>query len=127
MHTWLGTCTMKNILFEYPYFIFRDEDPEDSIVIQREAWIRPINLLHEPYDAILNDGENSFHLIFGKQINGRFLCIPNYFIGCELASYDDICWNTESLSEAAGHNGKIDYNDISAICYALKSIKPHLD
>ncbi len=117
---------MEKILFEYPYFIFKEEDPEDSVLIRKQASIRPVNLSHEPYDAILNNGENSFHLIFGKQINGRFLCIPNWFIGCELASYDDIQWNEMSLSEAADSNGKIDYNDVSAICYALKSMKPYL-
>ena len=117
---------MEKILFEYPYFIFREEDPEDSIIVQREASIRPVNLSREPYDAVLNDGGNSFHLIFGKQVNGRFLCIPNCFIGCELASYDDISWNEESLSEAAECSHYIDYNDVSAICYAIKALKPYL-
>ena len=117
---------MEKILFEYPYFVFMEEDPEDSVIIQKEASIRPFNLAHEPYDAVLNDGVNSFHLIFGEQINGGFLCIPNWSIGCELASYDDIRWNEESLSEAAGHSGQIDYNDVSAICYALKALIPYL-
>lgn len=117
---------MEKILFEYPYFIFNEEEPDDSVIVQREAYIRPVNLSHEPYDAVLNDGGNSFHLIFGKQINGRFLCIPNYSIGCELAAYDDIRWNEESLSEAAEFSRKMDYNDVSAICYALKALKPYL-
>lgn len=117
---------MEKILFEYPYFIFKEEDPESSVLIQRQASIRPVNLSHEPYDAFLDDGENCFHLIFGRQINGRFLCIPNWFIGCELAAYDDIQWNEWSLLEAADYNGKIDYNDSSAICYALKTLQPHL-
>ena len=117
---------MEKILFEYPYFIFREEDPDDSIIVQRQASIRPVNLTHEPYDAYLNNGENSYHLIFGKQINGHFLCIPNWFIGCELASYDSIEWNESSLSEAVYYNGRIDYNDVSAICYALKAIEPYL-
>lgn len=117
---------MEKIVFEYPYFVFKEEDPEDSVIIKKEASIRPINLSHEPYDVILNDGENSFHLIFGKQINGRFLCIPNWFIGCELASYDDVHWNEESLSEATEFSRTINYNDVSAICYALKTLKPHL-
>ncbi len=117
---------MEKILFKYPYFIFNDEDPEESYIIQREASIRPLNLLREPYDVILNDGDNCFHMIFGTQINGHFLCVPNYFIGCELASYDDIQWNEMSLSEAADHYGQLNYNDISAICYALKSLQSHL-
>lgn len=117
---------MEKILFEYPYFIFKEESPEDSLLIQKQASIRPVNLSQEPYDVFLNDGDNCFHLIFGTQVNGRFLCIPNYFIGCELASYDDIQWNEWSLHEVADYNGKIDYNDISAICYALRSLQPYL-
>ncbi len=117
---------MEKIRFDYPYFLFKEEDPEDSVLIKRQASIRPVNLSHEPYDVFLNDGGNCFHLIFGRQINGRFLCIPNQFIGCELASYDDIQWNEASLSEAAECNGKIDYNDVSAICYALKALQSYL-
>lgn len=117
---------MEKILFEYPYFIFKEESPEDSLLIQKQASIRPVNLSQEPYDVFLNDGDSCFHLIFGTQVNGRFLCIPNYFIGCELASYDDIQWNEWSLHEVADYNGKIDYNDISAICYALRSLQPYL-
>lgn len=117
---------MEKLLFEYPYFIFKEEDPEDSILIQKQASIHPVNLAHEPYDVFLDDNEHCFHLIFGKQSNGRFLCIPNYFIGCELSSYDDVQWNEASLSEAADYNGRIDYNDISAICYAIKALHPHL-
>lgn len=118
--------SMEKILFEYPYFIYREEDPEDSVIVQRQASIRSGNLTHEPCDAYLNNGENSYHLIFGKQINGNFLCIPDWFIGCEIASYDNIEWNESSLSEAVYYNGRLDYNDVSAICYALKTIKPYL-
>ncbi len=117
---------MEKITYSYPYFIFCEEEPEDSVVTQRIASIRPVNLDHEPYEAFLNDGNNSFHLIFGRQINGHFLCIPNWNIGCELASYDDIQWNESSLSEITDCTGKIYYNDVSAICYALKAIKPYL-
>lgn len=117
---------MEKIRFEYSHFIFNEDEPDDSVIVQREATIRPVNLSHEPYVAILNNGENSFHLIFGKQVNGHFLCIPNCFIGCELASYDDIRWNEESLTEATEFSHKINYNDVSAICYALKALAPHL-
>lgn len=37
---------MEKILFEYPYFIFREEDPEDSVIVQRQASIRTVNLSH---------------------------------------------------------------------------------
>lgn len=117
---------MKKITFEYPYFLFCDEDPEDSIFINRQASIRPLNLIKEPYEVFLYDSGNSYHMIFGRQAVGRFLCIPNWGIGCDLASYDDIHWNETSLSESVERHGRIDYNDISAICHALKVLKPHL-
>lgn len=117
---------MERILFQYPYFVFNEDDPENSDIIPREACIHPLNLSHEPYEAILIDGEKNFHMIFGGQANGNFLCIPNCFIGCELSSYANVHWNDLSLTEAADYNGRLNYNDVSAICYALKTLQPHL-
>ena len=42
---------------------------------------------------------SSFHLLVGPQENGHFACIPNWNIGCELASYSDTFWNREQLRE----------------------------
>lgn len=42
---------------------------------------------------------NSYNVIFGKYINGGFCSIPNWNVGCELAGFDDVFWNTESLSK----------------------------
>lgn len=42
----------------------------------------------------------SYNVIFGKYINGGFCSIPNWNVGCDLASFDDIFWNTESLTKA---------------------------
>lgn len=43
---------------------------------------------------------NYYSVIFGKYVNGGFCCIPNWGIGCELASFKDIFWNTESIGRA---------------------------
>lgn len=40
---------------------------------------------------------NFYHVIYGEQVDGGFCCIPNWRIGCELAAFHDIFWNTESL------------------------------
>ena len=79
--------------------------------------IYPIQLHAQPYEAKLNLNGNSYHLIFGRQINGWFLCIPNHRIGVELAHPSDRFWNKESL-EAAG----MTTNEASTIARALKEL-----
>ena len=49
------------------------------------------------YEAIVEGRGSSFHLIAGPQINGMFLCIPNWDVGCELSDLSDIFWNSEQL------------------------------
>ena len=58
----------------------------------------------------------SFHLIFGRQINGRFLCIPNWQFGCELAQLSNRSWNLNSMLEK---DSRLDYEDATAITCAL--------
>jgi hypothetical protein len=40
-----------------------------------------------------------YHVIIGKHDYGRYVCIPNWDVGCELADYADTFWNTERLSK----------------------------
>nr|DAH72737.1 MAG TPA: hypothetical protein [Bacteriophage sp.] len=46
--------------------------------------------------GIIHDG-NYYSVIFGKYINGGFFSIPNWNCGGELAGFNDIFWNTESI------------------------------
>ena len=117
---------MEKIRFQFPVFLYQDEDPDSSEIATENAVISPIRLDAQPYEISLSARGYRFHLIFGKQCHGNFLCIPDWNIGCELSYYNDIFWNEESLSSATESSGRIDYNDISAICYALKTIEPHL-
>lgn len=55
-------------------------------------------------EITVNHNGNSYHIIYGEQINGGFCCIPNWGIGCELAEFWDVFWNTESLSRALKNN-----------------------
>lgn len=41
---------------------------------------------------------NYYSVIFGRYVNGGFFSIPNWGLGGELATYDDVFWNTESLN-----------------------------
>lgn len=43
---------------------------------------------------------NYYSVIFGKYVNGGFFSIPNWNCGGELSAFDDVFWNTESISKA---------------------------
>lgn len=43
---------------------------------------------------------NYYSVIFGKYINGGFFSIPNWNCGGELAAFNDVFWNAESISKA---------------------------
>ena len=83
--------------------------------------IHPIQLHAQPYEAKLALNGNSYHLIFGRQINGWFLCIPNHQIGVELAHPSNQLWNQGSLEEAG-----MAISEASTIAYALKEISQYI-
>ena len=62
--------------------------------------ILPINLSGSPYEVTLEICDYRYHLIFGRQINGWFICVPNWNIGAELAHPSDTLWNRTSLCKA---------------------------
>jgi len=89
-----------------------------------ECWpgdIFPIQLLHQPYEAIVHVRGFSYHLIFGEQSNGWFLCIPDWQIGTPLAKPTDTFWNEECLIQAG-------VSEIDAVCItdALKALNEYL-
>lgn len=53
--------------------------------------VRHINIDYEGY---------SYHVIYGRYINGGFFSIPNWNVGGELATFDNVLWNTESIARA---------------------------
>ena len=63
-------------------------------------WDCSINLIDQHgsfYEADIQGNGYSFHVIVGPQVNGRFLCIPNWHVGCELAALSDVFWNSEQI------------------------------
>lgn len=46
--------------------------------------------------GISHDG-NYYSVIFGEYANGGFFSIPNWNVGGELASFEDVLWNEQSL------------------------------
>ena len=106
------------VSFEYPVVHYDFDDPDKTIVLRHNASIEPMQFDHEPYEMALTTARGYYyHMIFGNQINGNFLCIPNWHVGCELAGLDNISWNMDSLLQCGIQ--QIVYEDISAIVYAL--------
>lgn len=104
---------MKKIDFWYSV---PDEDEAGyDTAIARHGTIRAINLSCEPYEICINANGFGFHTIFGTQVNGHFLCIPDWGVGCELASYTDRFRNIESILRS----GRIGRNEAYAIGNAL--------
>jgi len=48
-----------------------------------------------------------YHVIFGSHAYGNYLCVPNWNVGCELADYSDLFWNTERLSRIISNQDAI--------------------
>ena len=112
------------ISFEFPVVYFYSDDPEDAEVSYCKGAINPIQLDQEPYEANLEAQGYRFHLIFGTQINGNFLCIPNWQFGCELAGLSDKDWNLDSILKVGS---QLDYEDATAIVWGLALISEFLN
>lgn len=109
--------------FEYPVVTFHSDDLEDTEVSYYNGKIIPICLEKEPYEMTLETQGCSFHLIFGSQINGNFLCIPNWQFGCELSDYPDRHWNMDSILR---EYSQLDYEDATAIAWGLSLISKYI-
>lgn len=109
---------MEPIQYWYPVVYLDENDYEDSVVVRQHGSIIPYRLDREPYEAKVNAGASSFHLIFGHQVSGMFLCIPDWNIGCEFSELSDRDQNLDSLLKT----DRLDYEDSTAIVWALYSI-----
>lgn len=74
----------------------------------------------KPYEINISTNGNSFHVLLGSHLGGNFICIPNWEIGCELASFSDAFWNSEKLSK---HINPI---DAECIAYSIKKLSKAL-
>ena len=72
------------LTYQYPVVYFYGDDEEDSEIIRKEGQIEPLKTDKEPYEAIVSAEGYSFHILFGSQVSGMFLCIPGWHMGCEL-------------------------------------------
>lgn len=109
---------MGPILYWYPVVYLDEDDPEDYVVVREQGRIIPSQLNREPYEANVEARGYSFRLIFGKQTNGMFLCIPDWNTGCNLSELTDYDWNMDSLLKT----DRLDYEECTAIAWAISSI-----
>ena len=66
---------------------------------------------------------SSFHLIVGHHKYGKYICIPNWNIGTELASLSDRFWNYERLTRYTEMEGVDAYSIVSALAELSKIIE----
>ena len=112
------------ITYQFPVVHFFGDDPEDSELTTYGAEIDPIKLDKAPYEAYVSALDSKYHIIFGKHHAGGFLCIPDYHVGCEISSLDDVFWNHESIL----HNEEqLTYEESTAIAYALKTLSNYVE
>jgi len=66
---------------------------------EKAAWQGTNHLLSEevPYEAEVCARGSSFHIILGNHSYGKFLCVPNWEIGIDMAPPSDRFWNFERL------------------------------
>ena len=65
----------------YQYPVTPSTASDSTTVIQRKGTIQPIRMEKEPYEAVVSAEGSRFHLLFGSQYSGNFLCIPDWHIG----------------------------------------------
>ncbi|EFE90962.1 hypothetical protein GCWU000341_02069 [Oribacterium sp. oral taxon 078 str. F0262] len=64
--------------------------------------------------------DRSFYLIFGHQINGFFLCIPNWQFGFEPAELDG---ENRDMNSMRRRTPLITYEDVTARARALSLLR----
>ena len=65
-----------------------------------------------------------FRIIIGKHRTGRFLCVPNWNIGTEMAETSDTFWNSERIEK---YFPEIEPNKIASIVAAIKAVGEKID
>jgi len=73
-----------------------------------------------PYEIEVSARGSYFHILFGDHAYGKYLCIPNWDVGCELADFSDTFWNTERLTR------QLKKVDAISVAQALAAVKQYL-
>ena len=64
---------------------------------QWDGYVKNIRNYGSHYE-ILIESRSGFLFMIGKYVNGAFISIPAFGVGCDLSSYNDYFWNNEKLA-----------------------------
>jgi hypothetical protein len=62
------------------------------------------------------EARSGIMVVIGKTVCGWFACMPDFGAGCHISELDDICWNTEQLTDVLG---EVDGITVASALYAL--------
>lgn len=111
------------IAFRFPVVSFYEDDPANNEVEFQMGYVSLLRCSPSSYEAVITERGWMFHLIFGQYQNGWYLCLPSKQFGCDLADPSDIAWNLEEMTRKTSD---LDYEDATAIAYALKKLSSHI-
>ena len=65
-----------------------------------EQWDGYVENIHNygSHYEIQVESRSGFTFMVGNYVNGNFISIPAFGVGCDLSSYDDYFWNNEKLA-----------------------------
>lgn len=92
------TCTLA---LSYPLHF----NCREKIGRKFEEWDGYVKSIHNhgSHYEIQIESRSGFLFIVGKYINGAFISIPAFKIGCDLSNYSDYFWNNEQLARLMSH------------------------
>ena len=70
-----------------------------------------------PYEFNVHATGGSFNVVLGHYIWGKYICIPNWNVGCDISTLADSFWNRNRLEEAG-----LSKNNATSITEALEKI-----
>lgn len=83
-----------------------------------ESWTGVIKQIinYGSHYEVLIDSRSSIKVIVGATECGNFACMPDFGVGCHLASFKDTFWNEEQLCKTLG---TVDGITVSRALYAI--------
>ncbi len=88
------------------------------------SWEAELNIVNtrNSTEVYISANGNTFHLLAGRHEHGNYLCIPDWSIGSELASWDDRFWNAERLRNYCSLNR----SESETIAQSLTYLRPYI-
>ena len=86
-------------------FSYQCSDPDSNGQKSWTGHIHPLNIARNEFEVTARG--STFHLLIGKHTYRKYLCIPNWGIGTEMASLSDCFWNRKRLEQ--------DYPELSKV------------